>query len=145
MQVSRRSHDTERMWAGPFTPPRATRITSGFGHGRVFNDQLQSRHMGTDFGGAVGEPVLAPARGVVALVDRFYLGGNVIYLDHGDGLVTAYLHLSEHEVREGEIVEPGPGDRPGGLRPAGSLDRTSTGSSGYGVVTVDGMSILGLE
>ena len=144
MQVSRRSHDTERMWAGPFTPPRATRITSGFGHGRVFNDQLQSRHMGTDFGGAVGEPVLAPARGVVALVDRFYLGGNVIYLDHGDGLVTAYLHLSEHEVREGEIVEPGQV-----IGRVGATGRV-TGPHlhwivRYGVVTVDGMSILGLE
>lgn len=144
MQVSRRSHDTERMWAGPFTPPRGSRITSGFGHGRVFNDQVQSRHMGTDFGGAVGEPVLAPARGVVALVDQFYLGGNVIYLDHGEGLVTAYLHMSEHEVREGEVVEPGQV-----IGRVGATGRV-TGPHlhwivRYGVITVDGMSLLGLE
>lgn len=144
MGVSRRSHETGRMWDGPFIPPRGTRITSGFGHGRVFNGQVQSRHMGTDFGGAVGEPVLAPARGIVALVDTFYLGGNVVYLDHGDGLVTAYLHLSEQEVAEGEIVEPGQL-----IGRVGATGRV-TGPHlhwivRYGVITVDGTSLLGLQ
>lgn len=141
MQVSRNSHDTPRMWAGPFISPRETRITSGFGHGRMFNDQVQSRHMGTDFVGEVGAPVIAPAGGIVALVDAFFLGGNVIYLDHGDGLVTAYLHLSEQEVVEGEIVEPGQV-----IGRVGATGRV-TGPHlhwivRYGVITVDGMSLL---
>ncbi|HEX6133515.1 MAG TPA: M23 family metallopeptidase [Longimicrobiales bacterium] len=105
--VSARSHDTPRMWAPPFLPPRDSRITSGFGHGRVFNGEVQSRHTGTDYAGVVGAPVRAPARGVVAIVDDFYLGGGVIYIDHGAGLVTAYLHLSAKDVAEGDIVEPG--------------------------------------
>ncbi len=141
MQVSRNSHDTPRMWDGPFIPPRETRITSGFGHGRMFNDQVQSRHMGTDFGGEVGAPVIAPAGGIVVLVDAFFLGGNVIYLDHGDGLVTAYLHLSEQEVMEGEVVEPGQV-----IGRVGATGRV-TGPHlhwivRYGVITVDGMSLL---
>ncbi len=141
MQVSRSSHDTPRVWDAPFLPPRETRITSGFGHGRMFNEEVQSRHMGTDFEGAVGALVLAPARGRVALVDAFYLGGNVIYLDHGDGLVTAYLHLSEQEVEEGQVVEPG--------QVTGRVGATGrvTGPHlhwivRYGVITVDGMSLL---
>jgi murein DD-endopeptidase MepM/ murein hydrolase activator NlpD len=105
--VSRRSHDTPRMWGLPFVAPRDSRITSGFGHGRVFNGQVQSRHTGTDYAGAVGAPVRAPALGTVALTDDFYLGGGVIYIDHGAGLVTAYLHLSAKEVGEGDVVEPG--------------------------------------
>ncbi|HEX6308028.1 MAG TPA: M23 family metallopeptidase [Longimicrobiales bacterium] len=105
--VSARSHDTPRMWELPFLAPREGRITSGFGHGRVFNGEVQSRHTGTDYAGAVGAPVRAPARGIVAIVDDFYLGGGVIYIDHGAGLVTAYLHLSAKEVAEGETVEPG--------------------------------------
>lgn len=105
--VSARSHDTPRMWEPPFVQPRESRITSGFGHGRVFNGQVQSRHTGTDFAGAVGAPVQAPARGIVALVDDFYLGGGVIYIDHGAGLVTAYLHLSEKAVAEGDTVDAG--------------------------------------
>ncbi len=141
MEVSRRSHDTPRMWEAPFVPPRETRITSGFGHGRMFNEQVQSRHMGTDFEGGLGAPVLAPARGIVALVDAFYLGGNVIYLDHGDGLVTAYLHLSEQAVTEGDVVEPGQE-----IGRVGATGRV-TGPHlhwivRYGVVTVDGISLL---
>jgi murein DD-endopeptidase MepM/ murein hydrolase activator NlpD len=105
--VSAASHDTPRMWELPFVAPRESRITSGFGHGRMFNDQVQSRHTGTDFAGAVGAPIRAPARGRVALVDDFYLGGGVIYIDHGAGLVTAYLHLSGKDVSEGDVVEAG--------------------------------------
>jgi hypothetical protein len=105
--VAERSHETPRMWELPIVPPRESRITSGFGHGRSFNGQVQSRHTGVDFAGAVGAPVRAPARGIVALVDDFYLGGGVIYLDHGAGLITGYLHLSAKDVAEGDVVEPG--------------------------------------
>jgi murein DD-endopeptidase MepM/ murein hydrolase activator NlpD len=105
--VSEQSHATPRMWELPFIAPRESRITSGFGHGRTFNGQVQSRHTGTDYAGAVGAPIRAPARGVVALVDDFYLGGGVIYIDHGAGLVTGYLHLSGKTVTQGEVVEAG--------------------------------------
>ena len=87
--------------------PRDSRITSGFGSGREFNGQVQSRHTGTDFAGAVGTPVRAAARGVVALADTFYLAGRVIYIDHGEGLVSAYFHLSRHDVAAGDTVQAG--------------------------------------
>jgi murein DD-endopeptidase MepM/ murein hydrolase activator NlpD len=105
--VSQQSHSTPKMWDSTWIRPRDTRITSGFGHGREFNGRVQSRHMGVDFAGAVGTPIRAANRGVVALVDEFYLGGNVIYIDHGAGVVTAYLHLSQHEVAQGDTVERG--------------------------------------
>lgn len=140
-EVSRRSHESRRMWEPPFVAPRESRITSGFGHGRVFNDQVQSRHTGTDFAGAVGTPVHAPARGVVALVDEFYLGGRVIYIDHGAGLVTGYLHLSEQLVSEGDVVEPG--QQIGRIGATGRV----TGPHlhwivRYGPHSVDGLSLL---
>lgn len=106
-EVSRNAHTTPRLFTEPFLVPRTTRITSGFGGGRTFNGTVTSRHMGTDYAGAVGAPVRASNRGVVRLVDAFYLGGNVIYLDHGEGLVTAYLHLSRHRVVEGDTVARG--------------------------------------
>lgn len=105
--VSERSHTTPRLWDDEVVHPRPTRITSGFGHGREFNGRVTSRHMGTDFAGGVGAPVRAAARGVVAIVDEFYLGGNVVYINHGAGLVTAYLHLSEQLVAEGDTVSAG--------------------------------------
>jgi murein DD-endopeptidase MepM/ murein hydrolase activator NlpD len=106
-EVSRRSHETPRLWSGTIVHPRDTRVTSRFGDGRQFNGEVTSRHMGTDFAGGVGAPIRAAARGVVALVDEFHLGGNVVYLDHGDGLVTAYLHMSEQLVAEGDTVDAG--------------------------------------
>jgi murein DD-endopeptidase MepM/ murein hydrolase activator NlpD len=105
--VAEASHATPRLWQPPFVAPRESRITSGFGHGRSFNGQVQSRHTGVDFAGAVGAPIRAPARGVVAIVDDFYLGGGVIYLDHGAGLITAYLHLSAKDVATGDTVQAG--------------------------------------
>ena len=105
--VSRISHDTPPLWSAPFRAPRDSRITSTFGRGREFNGTVTSRHMGTDYAGSVGAPIRAANRGVVRIVDRFYLGGNVVYLDHGDGLVTAYLHMSEHRVAVGDTVEQG--------------------------------------
>lgn len=142
-EVSRRSHETPRLWVPPFAPPRASRITSGFGSGRMYNNQIQSRHTGTDYAGAVGAPVLAPARAVVALVDDFYLGGGVVYLDHGAGLVTAYLHLSAQLVAEGDTVEAG--QRIGRVGASGRV----TGPHlhwivRYGSHTVDGLSLLNL-
>lgn len=105
--ISRASHETPRLWSAPFRAPRDSRVTSTFGRGREFNGTVTSRHMGTDYAGAVGAPIRAANRGVVRLVDRFYLGGNVVYIDHGEGLVTAYLHLSQHRVAEGDTVAQG--------------------------------------
>ena len=105
--VAAGSHDTPRLWTEPFRRPRDSRITSGFGGGREFNGTITSRHMGTDFAGAMGAPVRAANRGVVRIVDRFYYGGNVVYLDHGGGLTSAYLHLSRQLVAVGDTVERG--------------------------------------
>jgi murein DD-endopeptidase MepM/ murein hydrolase activator NlpD len=106
LAVSRAAHDTPRLWS-EVVKPRDGRITSGYGSGREFNGRVQSRHTGTDFAGAVGAPVRAAARGVVALVDTFYLAGRVIYIDHGEGLVSAYFHLSRQDVAVGDTVDVG--------------------------------------
>ena len=142
MAVARGAHDTRRLWSpGTFVRPRDTRITSGFGNGREFNGEVVSQHMGTDLQGAVGAPVLAPADGVVRLVDSFYLGGNVIYVDHGAGLSTGYLHLSEQLVAAGDTVRAG--QRIGSVGATGRV----TGPHlhwivRYGGVTVDPLSLL---
>ena len=106
-RVSCRSHHTPRLWRGAFVRPRPGRVTSPFGGGREFNGVVQSRHMGTDLAGMVGAPIRAMNRGVVALVGDFYLGGRVVYVDHGAGLVSAYLHMSRQLVSEGDTVRAG--------------------------------------
>jgi len=106
-EVSIRTHSTPRMWHGEWVLPRPSEITSAFGTGRVFNGEIQSRHMGLDLDGDTGDPIRAANRGTVALVGDFYYAGNVVYLDHGAGLITIYMHMSEVEVQEGDIVQPG--------------------------------------
>ena len=95
------------MWTTSFLRPRTSAVTSRFGSGRSFNGVMTSRHLGVDFRGGIGAPVRAANRGVVALVDNFFLAGNVVYIDHGGGVVTGYFHLSKTLVSEGETVERG--------------------------------------
>ena len=143
-EVSQRSHERHRLWQGPFVLPRASRITSRFGTARVYNGEVQSRHLGTDFAGAVGAPVRAAGRGVVALVADFYLAGRAIYIDHGAGVVTAYFHLSKAEVRQGQTVNRG--QRIGLVGSSGRV----TGPhlhwvARYGTISLDPLSLLTLE
>ena len=106
-EVGRRAHERAPMWTASFLKPRNSVITSEFGSGRLFNGQLTTRHLGVDFRGAIGEPVRAANRGVIALVDNFFLAGNVVYIDHGGGVVTSYFHLSKTLVAVGETVKRG--------------------------------------
>ena len=142
--VARRAHETPRMWSGSWARPRPSRITSGFGRGREFNGVVQSRHMGTDFAGAKGAPVVAANRGIVRLVADFYLAGKVVYIDHGEGLVTGYFHLSEATVAEGDTVSRGA--RIGLVGASGRV----TGPhlhwiARFGTVSVNPMDLLGIN
>lgn len=139
--VGAATHQTERLWTEPFRLPRASRITSGFGTGREYNGTVTGRHMGTDFAGAIGAPVRAANRGRVVLVDRFYLAGRVVYIDHGEGLLSAYFHLTKSVVTAGQMVERG--------QLIGTVGNTGrvTGPHlhwimRYGNVTVDPMSVV---
>lgn len=105
--VGRRAHDTPPLWRLPFLKPRTSTVTSRFGTGRVFNGVVTSRHLGVDFRGAVGSQIRAANRGIVALVDDFFLAGNVVYIDHGAGIVTGYFHMSESRVAAGDTVARG--------------------------------------
>lgn len=141
MEVARRAHDTPRLWDEPFTRPRGSRITSRFGTGRVFNGTVQSRHLGVDLAGQTGAPVRVANRGVVALVADFYLAGTAIYVDHGEGLITGYFHLSKAEVAAGDTVARG--DVIGRVGATGRV----TGPhlhwiARYGTVTVDPLSVV---
>lgn len=141
--VSARAHETPPLWRAAFVRPRTARITSAFGGGREFNGTVRSRHMGVDFAGAVGTPVRAANRGVVALVDTFYLAGRAIYIDHGAGLVTAYFHLSRADVAVGDTVARG--------QVIGLVGQTGrvTGPhlhwvARYGAITVDPLGLVSL-
>jgi murein DD-endopeptidase MepM/ murein hydrolase activator NlpD len=143
-QVGQRAHDSPPLWTLPFIRPRTSAVTSTFGSGRVFNGRVTSRHLGVDFKGAVGAPVHAANRGVVALVDEFFLAGNVVYIDHGAGVVSGYFQLSETLVAAGDTVQRGQE-----IGRVGATGRV-TGphlhwSARYGALAVDPLDLVALE
>ncbi|MGH8100973.1 MAG: M23 family metallopeptidase, partial [Chthoniobacterales bacterium] len=142
-EIGERSHQTPTLWTQPFIHPKESVITSPFGSGRMFNGTLTSRHLGVDFRGKTGDPIVAANRGVVARVDNFFLAGNVVYIDHGRGIVTAYFHMSKTLVAAGDTVERG---QQIGL--VGSTGRV-TGphlhwSARYGEITVNPLDLFSL-
>ena len=101
------AHSTARMWEGSFSLPRMARVTSRFGRTRVLNGEPRGRHTGTDLDGEEGDLVQAAAAGIVAIAQKFFYSGNVVFINHGAGLITTYSHLSQIEVSEGQSVRRG--------------------------------------
>jgi murein DD-endopeptidase MepM/ murein hydrolase activator NlpD len=97
----------ERGWSGQFTAPADAAISDVFGSQRIFNGKSQSPHLGLDFRVPSGTPVAAMNDGTVLLARLLYYEGNFVVLDHGQGLLTMYMHLSEFKVKEGDQVKRG--------------------------------------
>jgi murein DD-endopeptidase MepM/ murein hydrolase activator NlpD len=97
----------EREWQGSFAPPVTAEISDVFGVERVFNGSVQSTHQGLDFRVPSGTSVAAVNRGRVILAQPLFFEGNCVVIDHGQGLLTLYLHLSKFLVREGDEVSKG--------------------------------------
>ncbi len=97
----------ERQWSLPMQRPVPGSVSSQFGLKRVFNGQPRGEHRGLDLRGAQGTPIKACADGVVVLVDDLYFSGNTAYINHGEGVFSAYLHMSEANVKPGDVVKKG--------------------------------------
>ena len=91
----------------PFIPPIEGRRSSSFGLRRFFNGEPRRPHSGMDIAAPKGTPVSAPGRGRVLYSGNFFFSGNIVYLDHGSGLISLYAHLDKIRVRPGQDVGQG--------------------------------------
>jgi murein DD-endopeptidase MepM/ murein hydrolase activator NlpD len=100
--------DSENFVGGFSMPFQPTRRSSSFGGQRILNGEPQTPHYGVDLAAPVGTEIRAPAPGLVVLAepDMHYEGG-LTFIDHGQGLVAAFLHQSRLMVRTGDRVARG--------------------------------------
>lgn len=87
--------------------PVAGSHSSSFGSRRFFNGEARSPHSGMDIAASAGTEILTPRAGIVAATGAYYFNGNTVILDHGQGYVTMYCHLSEISVAEGQSLSVG--------------------------------------
>jgi len=97
----------QREWSGGFLPPVNAPVSDVFGTRRTFNAAVQSVHKGLDYAVPAGTRVFAVNSGTVILAHPLFFEGNCVVLDHGQGLLTLYLHLSEITVKEGDHIARG--------------------------------------
>ena len=95
-------------FAGPFIWPLEGPITGVFGSQRVYNGEPRRPHFGVDVAAPTGTPVVAPADATVTLAhpDMYFSGGTLV-MDHGYGVSSTFIHLSEVTVKEGQQVRHG--------------------------------------
>ena len=82
-------------------------MTGSFGRRRIFNGEARRPHSGMDIAADQGIPVVAPANGKVIELGDFFFSGNLIYVDHGQGMISLFAHLSEINVTLGQQIKKG--------------------------------------
>lgn len=106
-KAAAKAYFSEELLGADFIEPTAGPRSSSFGLRRIFNGQARSPHSGMDIAAPQGQAVVAPADGIVREMGDFFFSGNLIYLDHGQGLTSLYAHLSQFDVAVGDRVKQG--------------------------------------
>lgn len=130
-----------KYWNGSFARPNANRVSTVYGVRRYYNGVFAQDyyHKGVDYAGGYGSPIVSPAAGKVALVGKeaagFHVHGNVVGIDHGQGVISLFMHMQDIDVKEGDTIQPG--QRIGTIGSTGA----STGPHLHWGVYVNGIAV----
>ena len=103
-----RTMTVPRKWTTPPQPPLSSiTLTSSYGKSRIYNGQPRAGHNGADIRAVTGTNVRAPFAGTVLLAGFHYYAGGSVYIDSGNGVITAFFHLSKILVKKGDKIEKG--------------------------------------
>ncbi len=105
---AKKNPSPSKLWEGNFIfPSESQKISSPFGAMRFVNNKVSGYHSGIDFPVAIGTPLVASNSGRVVLAKRLVTTGNTIIIDHGMNVFSAYAHMSQLNVKEGDMVKKG--------------------------------------
>ncbi|WP_137971102.1 M23 family metallopeptidase [Pseudomonas sp. F(2018)] len=90
-----------------FDKPVNGPLSSPFGLRRFFNGEERNPHSGLDFAVGAGTPIKAPAAGKVTLIGDYFFNGKTVFVDHGQGLISMFCHLSKIDVQLGQELPRG--------------------------------------
>lgn len=110
VDIARASRSATQFWTNPFQLPLPHRISAAYGTRRYLNGKYNGYHSGVDFASPMSYPIKAPAAGKVTLAryfSKWNSNGNTLFLDHGLGVTSVYIHLSKLAVKEGDMVKQG--------------------------------------
>ncbi|MDN6858405.1 peptidoglycan DD-metalloendopeptidase family protein [Pseudomonas sp. CAN2814] len=82
-------------------------LSSPFGLRRFFNGEERNPHSGLDFAVPAGTPIKSPAAGKVILIGNYFFNGNTVFVDHGQGFISMFCHMSKIDVKVGDEVSRG--------------------------------------
>ncbi|MFQ2275431.1 peptidoglycan DD-metalloendopeptidase family protein [Aeromonas hydrophila] len=90
-----------------FDKPVDGPLSSPFGLRRFFNGEERNPHSGLDFAVGAGTPIKSPAAGKVILIGNYFFNGNTVFVDHGQGLISMFCHMSKVDVKLGQSLPHG--------------------------------------
>ena len=90
-----------------FIPTTAGKFSNSFGRKRFFNNEERAPHSGLDIPAPIGQKVVAPADGIVVQTGDYFFNGKTVLIDHGQGLISMFCHLSKIEVSKGQHITQG--------------------------------------
>lgn len=102
-----KKHWSQQPVEADFIAPVKGEISSIFGLRRFFNKQARRPHSGLDIAAARGTPIHAAADGTVIEAGNFFFSGNMVYIDHGQGLISLYAHMNRIDVKTGDKIHQG--------------------------------------